>query len=337
MKNLLQILIIVSLLFLSLCTEPTATEEAEDDFTAPAIPTGLSVDEDVSFEDAIKITWNENTENDLDGYNLYLSTTSATEGFQLLMEFDDDETEYTKIGLSYDTTYYYKLSAFDKSGNESAMSEVLEYSPYNIYIPAIPSNLIVYGYNLPNLEPFKPFIEIRWDANSESDFSHYQIYRHTNASFGADAEYLLTLCEETTYIDTAIDLSTKYYYRITAVDKGNKISGPTQHKSDLALPIVILNTPAANETVSDLRPTFNWERLEGAEKYEIVIKDNYDGEVIWQETIAQPTSGISVEIQYPSSPDLVTGTDYFWKVLSYSSDNSVSNSSSILRKFHTPN
>ncbi len=57
----------------------------------------------------IKLTWNANTESDLDHYNVYRDGAKIAE---------TTSTTYTDTGLTPETTYTYEVSAVDTSGNE---------------------------------------------------------------------------------------------------------------------------------------------------------------------------------------------------------------------------
>ena len=86
--------------------------------TPPDSPSGLTV---VPGVNRVFLTWNENKEGDLAGYYIYRSTSSGrdyeriTENLLISTTFSD---ETVKSG----TTYYYVITAVDKSGNESARS-----------------------------------------------------------------------------------------------------------------------------------------------------------------------------------------------------------------------
>ncbi len=89
----------------------------EADTTPPAAPTGLTANA-VSFS-RIDLDWNNNTENDLDHYHVYRSTTS---GFNCDNNTFLDETtksDYQDKNVDDNTTYYYKVTAVDTSSNES--------------------------------------------------------------------------------------------------------------------------------------------------------------------------------------------------------------------------
>ncbi len=67
------------------------------------------------------VSWNANTESDLAGYRIYVGTRSGSYGFAGPFEVTNS-TSFTIPNLPIGTTYYFAVSAFDKSGNESAKS-----------------------------------------------------------------------------------------------------------------------------------------------------------------------------------------------------------------------
>jgi fibronectin type 3 domain-containing protein len=89
------------------------------DLTPPDRPTGLTV---VAGVDRVFLTWNENKERDLAGYYVYRSARSGKDYEQLtdkLLTRTTFSDETAKSGV----TYYYMVTAVDKSGNESKPSE----------------------------------------------------------------------------------------------------------------------------------------------------------------------------------------------------------------------
>lgn len=86
------------------------------DLTAPSTPVGLSVTpggaENI-------LTWSNNAESDLALYKIYGSTSANP---TTLLATITSGTTYTHTGLSTGTTYYYRVIAMDKAGNESDFS-----------------------------------------------------------------------------------------------------------------------------------------------------------------------------------------------------------------------
>ena len=75
----------------------------------------------ITFYDAL-LTWAPNSESDLAGYNVYRGTASRIYGPSILT-VGKTATSVIVPGLKENTKYYFALTAFDESGNESAFSE----------------------------------------------------------------------------------------------------------------------------------------------------------------------------------------------------------------------
>lgn len=85
---------------------------------APMPPTGLTA---VGSDDAITLNWNDNTEPDLDYYNVYRSLTSSTGYVQI--QTGINSSSYVDNSVSNGVTYYYTVTAVTDSVSESAMSD----------------------------------------------------------------------------------------------------------------------------------------------------------------------------------------------------------------------
>ena len=65
------------------------------------------------------LTWNPNTETDLAGYKVYVGTASGTYGAPIDV---GNVTTFQVVNLSQGQTYYFAVTAYDYSGNESGFS-----------------------------------------------------------------------------------------------------------------------------------------------------------------------------------------------------------------------
>lgn len=92
----------------------------DPDMIPPAAPTGLRV---VSVDtNRIDLDWADNTEADLAKYRIYYSTSA---GFDLgpdTLKAEGLSSNMANLGLQPGTTYYFKVTAVDTSGNESMPS-----------------------------------------------------------------------------------------------------------------------------------------------------------------------------------------------------------------------
>ncbi|MGE5174632.1 MAG: fibronectin type III domain-containing protein [Betaproteobacteria bacterium] len=88
------------------------------DLTPPDKPSGLTV---VAGVGRVFLTWNENKERDLAGYHVYRSTRSGHDYIRLTHKVLA-RTTYSDRTVRSGMTYYYVITAVDRSGNESARS-----------------------------------------------------------------------------------------------------------------------------------------------------------------------------------------------------------------------
>ncbi len=89
-------------------------------------PTGLS---GTGYRTTVHLQWDDYTGFEPIGFNIYRSTSSGNFGApaRRIGAYND----YTDYNLTAGTTYYYKISAFDGSGNESALSSEITVSTNN--------------------------------------------------------------------------------------------------------------------------------------------------------------------------------------------------------------
>ncbi len=131
------------------------------DTNPPAVPTGL---DSVTGDEAVYLTWNPNAEEDLAGYRVYRNN-QPSGYFRMIAEVK--ENYYVDYDVQNGTTYYYCVSAFDKNGNESELSDVIFDTPrpegYNMkifekdYLPSLS------GYS------FKRYAPVAYNS-SDADF-----------------------------------------------------------------------------------------------------------------------------------------------------------------------
>jgi hypothetical protein len=70
---------------------------------------------------SVTLTWNQNSESDLAGYKVYRSTTPGVYGAPIAT-LQGNVATYQATGLQAGTTYYFVVTAYDSSGNESGFS-----------------------------------------------------------------------------------------------------------------------------------------------------------------------------------------------------------------------
>jgi fibronectin type 3 domain-containing protein len=98
-------------------SQAQATTPTPPDTTAPSVPTSLQASASGT---QISLAWTASTDNTaVTGYQILRSTTNGT-GYQPIAT--SNTNSYTNTGLSYSTTYYYVVRAYDAVPNTSANS-----------------------------------------------------------------------------------------------------------------------------------------------------------------------------------------------------------------------
>jgi len=89
------------------------------------VPTGLAA---TAGSGTVSLNWNNNTEVDLAGYNVYRSTTSGS-GYGKLNGSPLGSSDYADNSVTNGTTYYYVVTAVDTGSNESGDSSEVSATP----------------------------------------------------------------------------------------------------------------------------------------------------------------------------------------------------------------
>jgi alpha-L-arabinofuranosidase len=96
------------------------------DQQAPQSPTGLTGS---AGDGRVFLYWDENPEDDLEGYNLYRSRRPDGPHRNRVNAEPIETQEHLDLGVDSGVTYTYAITAVDRSGNESDFSEVLMLTP----------------------------------------------------------------------------------------------------------------------------------------------------------------------------------------------------------------
>jgi len=184
------------------------------DTVAPAAPTELEA-EAVSDKE-IYLEWTGNTDDDLAGYAVFMTVGSenvtliSPDDFELLTVLSIDKTSYTVTGLSEQVTYFFSILAFDEVPNNSSYSAIVSATTPDETHPKIPTGLNIFNATHNSLT-------LSWEASIDVDVVGYNIYISKSASSGYEIANSI-LVNHTNFVDTGLDESTIYYYKVTAVD-----------------------------------------------------------------------------------------------------------------------
>jgi len=181
--------------------------------TFPA-PTNLSV---TAINDtSVAINWTDNC-NFEEGYRLERDPGS---GYEQVAELVADVTEYTDIGLAYNSNYSYRVAGF--TSNNISSWEIS--SSINIEFPS-PSNLQAIILS-------ESQIYLRWNDNSENE-TGYRIERDSGNGFVEICEVPQDVIE---YFDNDIDYETDYIYRVAGFTSNNISSWETSSSINIEFP-----------------------------------------------------------------------------------------------------
>ncbi len=252
--------------------------------------------------------WEKNIEPDLKGYRLYRSIENTT-SFKLLVEIRTNANEYVDRFLDYDSTYYYYLTAIDNAGNESKSTDIIEVQPLNTSPPQPPSRLNVSGQNNPG-QGIKQFT-LSWVPPVIGDLKNYLIYRGADSAFVPNPSTFIDSTAIAVYSDQLTTINQKYYYKVLAVDKGQKVSLPSKPGSDLILSSPALISPSDNSIFGSPQ-LFQWEGVANAVDYVVFVGNAPFSDVIWSSGKTK-----QLEINY-TGPTLNSSRVYYWWVGVYS-------------------
>ena len=301
-RKIFLLLLSLTVLYMSGCSEITAP--ADD--SAPVTPRNFTLigggDGQAHFR------WEINSEKDLREYRLYRAINN-TNSFSLLVSII--QTEYVDRFLNYDSTYYYYLIAVDNAGNESLPTNIIDIQPLNLSAPQPPTRLNVSGYNNPQQGALEMILS--WVPPDIGDLKNYLVYRSIDSVFTPGAANFIDSTNISFYEDRLIQINQKYYYKIIAVDKGQKLSLPSKVGYDVILSSPTLISPANNTRFGDPK-LFNLESINAAVSYEVFIGNGPFSDAIWSSGKTNQTSATY------TGPALQTSKVYYWWVAVYSKD-----------------
>jgi hypothetical protein len=168
---------------------------------APAAPSGLNA-ASVSASQ-IDLVWADNSDNE-SGFKVQRSL-SATSGFAQIVTVGASATSYSDSGLAADTTYYYRVNAYNSAGN-SGYSNTASAITTQV-APAAPS-----GLNAASASSSQ--IDLTWADNSDNE-DGFRVERSLSAASGF-AQIASVGANATSYSNAGLSTDTTYYYRVRA-------------------------------------------------------------------------------------------------------------------------
>lgn len=188
--------------------------------------------------------------------------------------------------------YVYRILAYDKAGNRSALSNPLLVKLHDVTPPRAPVITKILGGDRQ--------ITLRWARNRETDFAKYRVYRAQSEETSSDVREMKMMAEinvgTETYTDDVAGL-TDYWYRLTAVDTSGNESVPTSKRKGRAYD----QSPPEAPVWSSLKRSDDGTEIilcwTSAEELECFIKRRESGSPIYRSISGWISVGIFDEAQ----------------------------------------
>lgn len=207
--------------------------DEETTATVPAAPSSLTAT--ANGTSAINLAWADNS-TDETGFKLERKTGSGGTYAEITGSIAANATTYSNTGLTANTTYYYRLRAYNAAGNSTYSNEVSA-TTAAIPPPNAPSSLTATAGS-------SSAINLSWVDNS-TDETGFKLERKTGSG-GTYSEIAGSIAANTTtYSNTGLTASTTYYYRIRSYNASgnssysNEVSATTSATG--SLPANVLN------------------------------------------------------------------------------------------------
>jgi len=165
---------------------------------------------------SMNLSWSTNTNSDFLKCELHMHTAAFTPSADTLETtfYFNTQTSHRVYGLEGDTLYFFIVRVFDEYMQYSDSNQLSERT---LYVNKPPQPIELWG-----ISDFSDnYIRIEWLGTQDKDFAKYEIHMSETKNFNPSNSTLkmtITDIDKTTYLATAVELSTKYYFLIRAVD-----------------------------------------------------------------------------------------------------------------------
>ena len=185
----------------------------------PNAPSNLTAT--ILSETEIQLNFTDNSDNE-DGFKLERKEPGGT--YELIAVLPSNTISHKDIGLTPNTTYYYRVCAYNYHGTSSYSNEVSATTQKEVVVPAKPTNLFASASSSTE-------IKLSWTDNSNNE-DGFKLERKTSG--GSFAEIKTLSPNSVSFTDSGLNTDTTYYYRIRAYnvdgysDYSNEASSTTQ-------------------------------------------------------------------------------------------------------------
>ena len=205
----------------------------------PVAPTALKVDE--LTKNSVKITWTDNSTNET-GFKMERKTGSGS--FTQVSTTNSNITTYTTTGLTANTTYTYRVRAYNASGDSVYSNEIIAV-PTDV--PLAPTNLVVTATS-------GGAITLTWTDNVVNE-TGFRIERKTGT--GSYAEIATVGVNATSYTNSGLTSNTIYLYRVRAYNAAGNSAYSNETSAVLAPIFINLTIGRSTYTVNQVTKTMD--------------------------------------------------------------------------------
>lgn len=185
---------------------------------------------------SISLAWIDNSNNE-DGFKIERST-SATGPFTEIADLPSDATSYNDVGLTYDTTYHYRIIGYNT--DDTSAPAVLGATTTNDLLS--PSGLTVTPIS-------NSVIELNWQDNTVNE-DGFKIARSTDGINYTDIDTVGP--DVVTYTDTGLTFNTTYHYQVRGYNTSgdsNTVDGSATTTNSLSAPTNLVTTSITNTSI----------------------------------------------------------------------------------------
>lgn len=169
----------------------------------------------------ITIAWNDNSDNE-SGFNIYRSESSnLSKNSKLVGSVSANETRFIDKTVQPQSTYYYSVTAFNDQNESNLLEPSLMATTLagkkidNSLIP--PSEIYVTNVKATQAT-------LQWQSNA-NNIDGYRVYKATEPLLLFSKKSLVSeVLNKTSFIDTALQKGTKYYYSVSSFNKTGESS-----------------------------------------------------------------------------------------------------------------
>jgi hypothetical protein len=146
----------------------------------------------------------------------------------------DPTSSFVDRNIQWEKTYIYRVAgitqvqqpgkeAIEVEGDDSPPVEAFS---HDVFPPATPSGLQAVFSGIGQ----KPFIDLTWAPNLESDLAGYNVFRHEEG--GALTKVNKDLVQTPSFRDATVEAGHEYFYSVSAVDQRGNESGESEETSE---------------------------------------------------------------------------------------------------------